>query len=77
VTARFDDKNGLAPGDRLGRPGDISLGAAPDLEQYLTRPRLPARTGQGSDPTSVSYISTKLVSCESVSTASASAMALR
>ena len=43
VAARFDDENGLAPGDRLGRPGDIGLRAAPDLEQYLTWPRLPAR----------------------------------
>src|SRR5882757_6428354 len=46
LAARFNDENSPAPGDRLSRPGDIGLRAAPDLEQYLTWPCLPARRDQ-------------------------------
>ena len=39
--AGFDDQHGRAPGDRLGRPGEVGFRASADLEQHLTGPAFP------------------------------------
>src|ERR1700685_4455470 len=48
--ARLDNQYGAAARQRVGRPGDVRLGAAPDLDQDLARPVLaPGGDGEHAD----------------------------